>query len=131
MLSQTPEEVSLINISSSRPKPKGPYLSFLTATYELKKDKIHLQWAPLQTHNKVIKRTLSLYQHGPQPKSGTSDQWPLPVRNPWDKDFVPKDFPTTHKIPSNMPKRWDLHASSPLMLRPPQSTAVTEVQDSD
>ena len=47
------------------------------------------------------------------------------------KDFVPKDFPTTHKIPSNMPKRWDLHASSPLMLHPPQSTAVTEVPDSD
>ena len=30
-----------------------------------------------------------------------------------------------------MPKRWDLHASSPLMLRPPQSTAVSEVQDSE
>ena len=134
ILSQTPEEVSLINVSSSRPKPEGPYSSFLAATDELKKkqDKIHLQWPPLQTHNKVIKRTLSLYQHGPQPKSGTADQWPPPpVRNPWDKDFVPKDFPTTHKIPSNMPKRWDLHASSPLMLRPPQSTAVTEVPDSD
>ena len=134
MLSQTPEEVSLINVSSSLPKPEGPYSSFLAATDELKKkqDKIHLQWPPLQTHNKVIKRTLSLYQHGPQPKSGTSDQWPPPpVRNPWDKDFVPKDFPTTHKNPSNMPKRWDLHASSPLMLRPLQSTAVTEVPDSD
>ena len=134
MLSQTPEEVSLINVSSSRPKPGGPYMSDLTATDELKKkqDKIHLQWPPLKTHNKVIQRTLSLYQHGPQPKSGTSDQWPPPpVRNPWDIDFVPKDFPTTHKIPSTMPKRWDLHASSPLMLRPPQSTAVTEVPDSD
>ena len=95
-------------------------------------DKIHLQRPPLKTHNKIIQRTLSLYQHGPQPKSGTSDQWPPPpVRNPWDKDFVPKDFPTTHKIPSTMPKRWDLHASSPLMLRPPKSTAVTEVPDSD
>ena len=93
MLSQTPEEISLINVSSSRPKPEGPYSSFLAATDELKKkqDKIHLQWPPLQTHNKVIKRTLSLqwpplqthnkvikrtlslYQHGPQPKSGTSD----------------------------------------------------------
>ena len=132
MLSQTPEEVSLINVSSSRPKPEGPYSSFLAATDELKKKQDNLQWPPLQTHNKVIKRTLSLYQHGPQPKSGTSDQWPPPpVRNPWDKDFVSKDFPTTHKIPSNMPKRWDLHASSPLMLRPPQSTAVMEVPDSD
>ena len=133
MLSQTPEEVSLINVSSCRPKPEGTYSSFFAATDELKKkqDKIHLQWPPLQTHNKVIKRTLSLYQHGPQPKSGTSNQWPPPpVRNPWDKDFVPKDFPTTYKIPSNMPKLWYLHAS-PLMLRPPQSTAVTEVTGSD
>ena len=30
-----------------------------------------------------------------------------------------------------MPKRWDLHAFSPLMLRPPQSRAVPEVQDSE
>ena len=68
MLSQTPEEVSLINVSSSRPKPEGPYMSDLTATDELKKkqDKIHLQWPPLKTHNKVIQRTLSVYQHGPQ-----------------------------------------------------------------
>ena len=134
MLSQTSEEASLINVSSSRPKPEGPYMSDLAATDELKKkqDKIHLQWPPLKNHNKVIQRTLSLYQHGPQPKSGTSDQWPPhPVRNPWDKDFVPKDFPTTHKIPSTMPKRWDIHASSPLMLRPPHSTAVTEVPDSE
>ena len=47
------------------------------------------------------------------------------------QNFVPKDFPTTHKIPSTMPKHWDLHAPSPLMLRPPQSTAVSEVQDSE
>ena len=37
MLSQTPEEVSLINVSSSRPKLEGPYISFLAATDELKK----------------------------------------------------------------------------------------------
>ena len=30
-----------------------------------------------------------------------------------------------------MPKRWDLHTTSTLMLRPPQSTAVPEVQDSE
>ena len=134
MLSQTSEEASLINVSSSRPKPEGPYPSRLTATDELKKkqDKIHLQWPPLKDNNKVIQRTLGLYQHGPQPKSVTSDQWPPPpVQNPWDKEFIPKDFPTTHKIPSTMPKRWHLHASSPLMLRPPQSTAVMEVLDSE
>ena len=39
MLSQTPEEVSLINVSSSRPKPEGPYSSFLAATDELKKSR--------------------------------------------------------------------------------------------
>ena len=63
MLSQTPEEVSLINVSSSRPKPEGPYMSDLAATDELKnkQDKIHLQWPPLKTHNKVIQCTLSLY----------------------------------------------------------------------
>ena len=78
----------------------------------------------------MINLTLALYQHGPPPKSGTADKWPPPpVQNPWDKSFVPKEFPTTHKIPSTMSKRWDLHASSPLMLRPPQSTAVPEVQD--
>ena len=131
MLSQTSEEASLINVSSSRPKPEVPYPSELAATDELKKkqDKIHLQWPPLKDNNKVNQRTLGLYQHGPQPKSGTSDQWPPPIRNPWDKEFVPKDFPTTHKILSFMPKLWDLHASSPLMLRPPQSTAVMEVPD--
>ena len=123
----------LINVSSSRPKPEGPYPSQLAATDELKKkqDKVHLQWPPLKDNSKVIHRTLGLYQHGPQPKSGTSNQWPPPVQNPWDKEFIPKDFTTTHKIPSTMPKRWDLHVSSPLMLRPPQSTAVTEVPDSE
>ena len=89
--------------------------------------------APHQSvHKKVIDRTLALYQHGPPPNAGTADKWPPPpVQNPWDETFVPKEFPTTHKIPSTMPKRWDLHASSPLMLRPPQSTAVPEVQDSE
>ena len=131
MLSQT-SEASLINVSSSRPKKDDPFPSGLAVLQELKKkqEKLHLQWPPQKDHDRVIKRTLALYQHGPPPKSGTVDKWPPPpVRNPRDKDFVPKDFPTTHKIPSTMPKRWDLHASSPLMLRPPQSTAVTEVPD--
>ena len=133
MLSQT-EESSLINVSSSRPKTDEPFPCGLTTSNEMKKkqDKLHLQWPPQSVHNKVISRTLALYQHGPPPKLGTTDKWPPPpVQNPWDKTFVPKEFPTTHKIPSTMPKRWDLHASSPLMLRPPQSTAVPEVQDSE
>ena len=130
MLSQT-EESSLINVSSSRPKTDEPFPCGLTTSNEMKKKdyKPHLQWPPQSVHKKVINHTLALYQHGPPPKSGTTDKWPPPpVQNPWDKTFVPKEFPTTHKIPSTMPKRWDLHASSPLMLRPPQSTAVPEVQ---
>ena len=133
MLSQT-QESPLINVSSSRPKTDEPFPCGLTTSNEMKKkqDKLHLQWPPQSVHKKVIDRTLALYQHGPPPKAGTSDKWPPPpVQNPWDKTFVPKEFPTTHKIPSTMPKRWDLHASSPLMLRPPQSTAVPEVQDSE
>ena len=133
VLSQT-EEPSLINVSSSRPKTDDPFPCGLTTSNEMKKkhDKLHLQWPPQSDHHKVINRTLALYQHGPPPKSGTADKWPPPpVQNPWDKSFVPKDFPTTHKIPSTMPKRWDLHDSSPLMLHPPQSTAVPEVPNSE
>ena len=133
MFSRT-EESPLINVSSSRPKTDEPFPCGLTSSNEMKKkhDKLHLQWPSQSTHKKVIDCTLALYQHGPPPKAGTSDKWPPPpVQNPWDKTFVPKEFPTTHKIPSTMPKRWDLHTTSPLMLRPPQSTAVPEVQDSE
>ena len=133
MLSQT-EESPLINVSSSRPKTDEPFPCGFISSNELKKkhDKLHLQWPSQTTHKKVIDCTLALYQHGPPPKPGTSDKWPpSPVKNPWDKRFVPKEFPTTHKIPSTMPKCWDLHTTSPLMLRPPQSTAVPEVQDSE
>ena len=133
MLSQM-EEPLLINVSSSCPKTDDPFPCGLTKSNEMKQkhEKLHLQWPPQSDHHKVINHTLALYQHGPPPKSGRADKWPPPpVQNPWDKSFVPKDFPTSHKIPSTMPKRWDLHASSPLMLRPPQSTAVPEVPDSD
>ena len=95
-----------------RPKPEGPYPSQLAATDELKKkqDKVHLHWPSLKDNSKVIHRTLGLYHHGPHPKSGTSDQWlPLPVQNSWDKESIPKDFPTTNKIPFTR----DLHVSSP------------------
>ena len=133
MLSQT-EEPPLINISSARPKTDEPFPCGAISSNEMKKkhERLLLQWPPQSSHAKVIDRTLGLYQHGPPPKAGTADKWPPPtVKNPWDKTFVPKEFPTTHKIPSSMPKRWDLHSSSPLMLRPPQSTAVPEVPDSE
>ena len=131
MLSQT-DEPPLINVSSTRPKTEDPFPHSAVSSNEAKKknEKIILQWPPQSSHSKVISRTLGLYQHGPPPKAGTNEKWPQPtVKNPWDKSFIPKEFPTTHKIPSAMPKRWDLHSTSPLMLRPPLSTAVPEVPD--
>ena len=48
-----------------------------------------------------------------KPVSNSSYQWPpRTVENPWDKEFSPKDFPTAHKIPSTLPKRWELHEDS-------------------
>ena len=131
MLSQT-DEPQLINVSSTRPKTEEPFPHSAVSSNEVKKknEKMILQWPPQSSHTKVIDRTLGLYQHGPPPKAGTNEKWPPPtVKNPWDKSFIPKEFPTTHKIPSAMPKRWDLHSTSPLMLRPPLSTAVPEVPD--
>ena len=131
MLSQT-DEPQLINVSSTRPKTEDPFPHSAVSSNEAKKknEKMILQWPPQSSHSKVISRTLGLYQHGPPPKAGTNEKWPPPtVKNPWDKSFIPKEFPTTHKIPSAMPKRWDLHSTSPLMLRPPLSTAVPEVPD--
>ena len=131
MISQT-DEPPLINVSSARLKMEDPFPHGAVSSNEMKKksEKMILQWPPQSSHSKVIDRTLGLYQHGPPPKAGTNEKWPPPtVKNPWDKSFVPKEFPTTHKIPSTMPKRWDLHSSSPLMLRPPLSTAVQEVPD--
>ena len=131
MLSQT-DEPQLINVSSTRPKTEDPFPHSAFSSNEAKKknEKMILQWPPQNSHSKVISRTLGLYQHGPPPKAGTNEKWPPPtVKNPWDKSFIPKEFPTTHKIPSAMPKRWDLHSTSPLMLRPPLSTAVPEVPD--
>ena len=131
MLSQT-DEPQLINVSSTRPKTEEPFPHSAVSSNEVKKknEKMILQWPPQSSHTKVIDRTLGLYQHGPPPKAGTNEKWPPPtVKNPWDKSFIPKEFPTTHKIPSAMTKRWDLHSTSPLMLRPPLSTAVPEVPD--
>ena len=120
MLSQT-DEPQLINVSSTRPKMDELFPHGAVSSNEMKKkyERLILQWPPQSSHKKVIDRTLGLYQHGPPPKAGTTDKWPPPtVRNPWDKSFIPKEFPTTHKIPLAMPKRWDLHSTS-LMLRPP------------
>ena len=131
MLSQT-DEPQLINVSSTRPKTEDPFPHSAVSSNEMKKknEKMILQWPPQSSHTKVIDRTLGLYQHGPPPKAGTNEKWPPPtVKNPWDKSFIPKEFPTTHKIPSAMPKRWDLHSTSPHTLRPPLSTAVLEVPD--
>ena len=132
ILSQT-EDKQLINVSAARPKSDGPFHSNLEKQPELKKkqDKLHLRWPPIKETQRVVNRTLGLYQHGQQHKAGSSSsQWPPPtVENPWDKEFTPKDFPTRHKIPSTLPKRWELHADSPLMLKPPTSMAVDQVPE--
>ena len=135
MLSQTSENKQLINVMAARPKTDGPFRSNLETQPELKKkqEKLHLQWPPIKETHRVVNRTLGLYQHGQQPKSGSlSYQWPPPtVDNPWSKEFSPKDFPTAHKIPSTLPKHWGLHEDSPLMLKPPTSTAVEQVPDAE
>ena len=108
MLSQTSQDKHLINVTAARPKTDGPFCSNLEAQPELKmkQEKLNLQWPPIKETQHVVDRTLGLYQHGQQPKAGSSSyQWPPPtVENPWDKEFSPKDFPTSHKIPSILPK---------------------------
>ena len=117
MLSQTSEDKHLINVTAVRPKTGGPFHSNLEAQPELKKkqEKLHLQWPPIKETQRVVNRTLGLYQHGQQAKASNSFyQWPPPtVENPWHKEFSPKDFPTAHKTPSTIPKRWELHEDSP------------------
>ena len=78
-----------------------------------------------------MERTLGLYQHGQQPKAGFSfTPWPPPtVKNPWEKEFTPKDFPMAHKVPSALPKRWELHDESHIMLKPTTLSAVEQVPD--
>ena len=130
MLSQTSEDKHLINVTAARPKTHGPFRSNLEVQPELKKkqEKLHLQWPPIKETQCVVNRTLGLYQHGQQAKAGSSSyQWPPIVENPYDKEFSPKDFPTSHKIPSSLPKRWKLHEDFPLMLKPPTSTNVDQV----
>ena len=135
MLSQTTGDKQLINVSSSRPKTEGPFHIHLESKSEFKKkqDKLHLQCPPFKETKHVIDRTLDLYQHGPQPKAGSSSAtWPPPpVENLWSKDFSQKEFPTTHKIPSVLPKHWELHDESPLMLKPPTATAFEQIPDAE
>ena len=133
MLSQTSGDKHLINVTAARPKNDGPFCSKLEAKSELKKkqDKLHQQWPPIKETQRVVNRTLGLYQHGQQPKaSSQSYQWPPPaVENPWNKEYSPKDFPTGHNIPSTLPICWELHEDSPLMMKPPTSAAVEQVKD--
>ena len=133
MLSQTSEDKQLINVTAARAKAGGPFRRNLEAQHELKKkqEKLHLQSPPIQETKRVVNRTFGLYQHRQQPKAGSSSsQWPPPtVKNPWDKEFTPKDFPTSHKVPSTLPKRWELHEDSTIMLKPPTSTVVEQVPD--
>ena len=133
MLSQTYEAKQLINVTPSRTKSEGPFPSGLESEFKRTEEKLHLQWPPINTTQRVVDRTLGLYQHGRQPKAGSYSQpWPPPtVKNPWDKEFTPNDFPTAHKVPTPLPKRWKLHEESPIMLKPPTSSAVEQVPDNE
>ena len=116
-------------------KLEGPSQSDLESQAELKKteEELHLQWLPIKTTQRVVDQTLCIYQHGQQPKTGSSSK-PCPpptVKNPWDKEFTPKDFPTAHKVHSTLPKQWKLHEGSPIMLKPPASSAVEQVLDTE
>ena len=127
MLSQTSEDKHLINITAARPKTDGPFHS------NLEVQPAGRAASTVKETQRVMNRTLGLYQHGKQSKAGSSSyQWPSPtVENPWNKEFSPEDFPTAHKIPSTLPKRWELHGDSALMLKPPTSTVVEQVPDTE
>ena len=95
--------------------------------------KAHLRWPVISSVSAVLDKTLALHQHGPPPKGlPASREWlPAPVSNPWDKNFTPKEAPTSVKVLVNLPKRWEPVDTSPLMLNPPKVTAVHQVPDSE
>ena len=66
MLSQTSGDKHLINVTAARPKNDGPFCSNLEAKSEL-----HQQWPPIKETQRVVNRTLGLYQHGQQPKASS------------------------------------------------------------
>ena len=86
MLSQTSEDKQLINVTPTCTKSEGPFCSNLESQAELTRteEKLHLQWPPIKATQRVVDRTLGLYQHGQQPKAGSSSKpWPPnTVKNP-------------------------------------------------
>ena len=129
MLAQTEKVKQLIQLPPSRTRSEGPYKSNLQSQAQLKRteEKLHIQWPVIKTSKRAVGRMLGLYQHGQQPKAGsTSKPWPTPtVANPWDKEFLPKDFPKSHKVPSTLPKHWEQHDDSPVIIKPPTLTSGT------
>ena len=134
MLSQTYEDKQLINVTAARPKANGPFRSNLEAQPELKKkqEKLHLQWPPIKENQCVVDRTLGPYQHGQQPKAGSSSsQWPPPtVQNPWDKEVSPRTFPPPIR---SLPPYWSAGNSmkthlSCWNLQPPQPLIKSQTQ---
>ena len=125
----------LIQLPPSQTRSTGPYKSNLETKAELKRteEKLHILSPVIKASKRAVDRTLGLYQHGQQPKAGSMSQpWPPPmVNNHWDREFSPKDFPTSHKVPSTLPKRWEQYDNSPVMLKPPTSTVVEQVLDSE
>ena len=92
MLSQTTEENQLISVSVSRTKADGPFHSNLEKSLHLRRSRaIYTYSGSFKETQRVVNRTLGLYQLGQQPKAGNySYQWPpLTVKNPWETEFSP------------------------------------------
>ena len=128
MLSQTTEDKQLTFVPATCPKSKGPFHRNLEKTPWTNEEAG--QTAPPVASYQADTTSYLLYL-GPLSTWPETQDWQFffsvasPYRgNPWDTEFTPKDFPTTHKIPSTLPKRWELHEDYSLMLKPRTSTAV-------
>ena len=116
MLVQTEEDKVLIQLPPSQTRSTGLYKSNPESKAELKRteEKLHIQWPVIKASKSAVDWTLGLYQHGQQPK------------------FSHKGFHTSHKEPSTLPpKRREQHDDSPGMLKPPTSTVMKQVPDSE
>ena len=84
MLSQTTEDDQLINVSVSHTKADGPFHSNIEKSLHLRSRTIYTYSGPFKETQRVVNRTLGLYQLGQQHKAGSSSyQWPSPtVKNP-------------------------------------------------
>ena len=74
MLAQTEEDKMLIQLPPSQTRSTGPYKSNLETKAELKRteEKLHILWPVIKASKRAVDRMLGLYQHGQQPKAGST-----------------------------------------------------------